>query len=90
MRGRSDEGRGCACGSIIKRRTVNIAQHKTGVSLEEGFWRALKEIAAARNVAMNKLAVIDAERNHANLSSVLRVFTLEFYQGDNEGWNIKY
>jgi predicted DNA-binding ribbon-helix-helix protein len=50
-------------------------------SLEAGFWRALKEIAAQEGTAVSQLvARIDTDREHANLSSTLRVYVLDHYR----------
>lgn len=62
----------------IVKHSVVIAGHRTSVSLEDAFWRALKEIAAQESVSLAALiARIDADRGEANLSSALRVFVLE-------------
>ena len=62
---------------VIKRSIV-IAGHRTSVSLEDAFWRTLKEIAAQNGVSLAALvATVDAQRGDANLSSALRVFALE-------------
>ena len=62
----------------VVKHSVVIAGHRTSVSLEDAFWRALKDIAAQENVSLAALiARIDAERGKANLSSALRVFALE-------------
>ena len=67
--------------SAVVKRSVVIDGHKTSVSLEDAFWKGLKEIARARNRTISDLiALIDAQRKHANLSSVIRLFVLEFYQ----------
>ena len=67
--------------SAVVKRSIVIAGHKTSVSLEDAFWKGLKEIARARNRTISDLiALIDAQRKHANLSSVIRLFVLEFYQ----------
>jgi predicted DNA-binding ribbon-helix-helix protein len=65
--------------SLVVKRSVVIAGHKTSVSLEEPFWKVLKEIAASRNIPLSNLvASVDREREHANLSSAIRLFVLEF------------
>jgi predicted DNA-binding ribbon-helix-helix protein len=67
--------------SSVVKRSIVVSGHKTSVSLEEAFWKALKEIAASRNTALSELvASIDAERHHANLSSAIRLFILDFYR----------
>ena len=56
---------------------MDIAGHRTSVSLEAPFWDALADIAARRKISINQLiAVIDKERA-GNLSSALRVFVLK-------------
>jgi predicted DNA-binding ribbon-helix-helix protein len=63
------------------KRSIMIAGHKTSVSLEESFWKALKEIALNRKMTLSALvASIDGQRVHGNLSSCLRLFVLDFYQ----------
>ena len=53
-------------GRVVKHSVV-IAGHRTSVSLEEAFWRALKEIAVADGVSLAALvAKIDAGRGEAN------------------------
>jgi predicted DNA-binding ribbon-helix-helix protein len=67
--------------SQVLKRSVVVAGLKTSVSLEEEFWKSLKEIAAERNMAVTELVgAIDAERNQANLSSAIRLFVLGFYR----------
>src|SRR5262245_5760014 len=63
--------------SIIKRSVV-IDGHKTSVSLEDAFWRGLKEIARAQQATLsNILAEIDKTRQQGNLSSAIRLFVLD-------------
>ena len=63
--------------SIIKRSVV-IGGHKTSVSLEDAFWRGLKEIARAQHATLsNIVAEIDKTRQHGNLSSAIRLFVLD-------------
>jgi predicted DNA-binding ribbon-helix-helix protein len=67
--------------SPVVKRSIVIAGHKTSVSLEDAFWRGLKEIASGRNATLSDLvASIDADRQHGNLSSALRLFVLNFYR----------
>ena len=66
--------------SLISKRSVVIAGHKTSVSLEETFWKALKEIGIGRNMGLSAMvATIDSERQNGNLSSAIRLFVLNFY-----------
>ena len=67
--------------SLVVKHSVNIDSHRTSISLEEGFWTALKEIAHERGETLQHLITsIDAGRQSGNLSSVLRVFILEYYR----------
>jgi predicted DNA-binding ribbon-helix-helix protein len=67
--------------SLVIKRSVVIAGHKTSVSLEDAFWKALREIAAARKMTLSDIiSSIDAERKQANLSSAIRLFILEFHR----------
>jgi predicted DNA-binding ribbon-helix-helix protein len=67
--------------SRILNRTITLKGHKTGVSLEEAFWTALKEIAAAKNIRASKLVeTIDNTRENINLSSAVRLYVLNFYK----------
>lgn len=73
--------------SPVVKRSIVIAGHKTSVSLEDAFWKGLKEIAVARELALSDLvATIDTDRHHGNLSSSIRLFVLDYYraQGNDE------
>ena len=68
--------------SPVSKHSIVIAGHKTSVSLEDAFWQALKEIAAARDVSLTELiAAIDGGRRDGNLSSAIRLFVLDHYRG---------
>lgn len=62
----------------VVKHSIVIAGHRTSISLEDAFWRALKEVAGQEGVSLAALvAQVDATRGEANLSSALRVFALE-------------
>lgn len=64
--------------SPIVKRSIIIAGHKTSVSLEDAFWKGLKEIAGKRDQTLYGLvSEIDAKRRHGNLSSAIRLFVLD-------------
>jgi predicted DNA-binding ribbon-helix-helix protein len=66
--------------SSIVKRSIVIGGRKTSVSLEDAFWKALREIAAAREMTLSDLVTsIDGNRSGANLSSAIRVFVLGVY-----------
>ena len=67
--------------SAVVKRSIVIAGQKTSVSLEDAFWRGLKEIASARRVTLSVIvADIDAGRTRGNLSSAIRLFVLDHYR----------
>ena len=67
--------------SPVAKRSIVLSGHKTSVSLEDAFWKELKAIANARDMTSSDLVeVIDAERQHGNLSSAIRLFVLDFYR----------
>ena len=62
---------------MIKKRSVDIAGHRTSVSIEAEFWAALRDIASQRKISINDLiAEIDGARD-GNLSSAIRVYVLK-------------
>ncbi len=67
--------------SPVVKRSIVIAGHKTSVSLEDAFWSGLKDIAVNRRATLSDLVgAIDAERQHGNLSSAIRLFVLDHFQ----------
>ncbi len=70
--------------SPVVKRSIVIAGHKTSVSLEDAFWKGLKEIANGRELTLSDLvATIDTDRRHGNLSSAIRLFVLDHYRAQN-------
>ena len=78
--------------SLVTKRSIRLDGHRTSVSLETAFWDELKSIADAQGVRINQLiAAIDSERRerqHNNLSSVLRLFVLEYYRSKMQRPNL--
>jgi predicted DNA-binding ribbon-helix-helix protein len=67
--------------SPVVKRSIVIAGHKTSVSLEDAFWKGLKEIAGTRDMTLSDLvSAIDSDRRHGNLSSAIRLFVLNHYR----------
>lgn len=72
--------------SPVIKRSIVIAGHKTSVSLEDAFWKGLKDIAAAQRTTLSDLvAAIDTARRHGNLSSAIRLFVLDHFQARTDG-----
>jgi predicted DNA-binding ribbon-helix-helix protein len=64
--------------SLIVKRSIVLAGHKTSVSLEDAFWSGLKAIAQGDHVTLSSMvADIDKQRLHGNLSSAIRLFVLD-------------
>jgi predicted DNA-binding ribbon-helix-helix protein len=67
--------------SLIVKRSIVTAGNKTGVSVEDAFWKGLKEIARGRNMTLSDLVTtINSKRKHNNLSSAIRLFVLDHYR----------
>ena len=67
--------------SLVFKRSVVIAGHKTSISLEDAFWDSLKEMASERSMTLQELVgEIDANREHDNLSSAIRLFVIGVYR----------
>ena len=66
----------------VVKRSIILRGHKTSISVEEPFWKTLKDIAASRRVTRSQLITdIDAQRKAGNLSSAVRLFVLnQYYQ----------
>jgi predicted DNA-binding ribbon-helix-helix protein len=66
--------------SLVLKRNVRLDERMTCISLEDAFWDALKEIAAAQQRSVfDLIAEINSERQQANLSSEIRLFVLNQY-----------
>jgi predicted DNA-binding ribbon-helix-helix protein len=61
-----------------RKHSLTLRGHRTSVSLEDEFWDAFREIAAAEGRAINDLAAqIDEERGaDCGLASAIRLFVL--------------
>jgi predicted DNA-binding ribbon-helix-helix protein len=69
--------------SPVLKRSIVLAGHKTSVSLEDEFWKGLREIAEERDMTLSDIATaIDSQRTHGNLSSAIRLFVLDFYRSE--------
>ena len=67
--------------STVVKRSIILAGHKTSVSLEDAFWRGLKDIATNRRMTMSDLvSSIDLDRQQGNLSSAIRLFVLDYFR----------
>ncbi len=62
---------------IVRKRSVEIAGHRTSLSLEAAFWSALKRLAAKEGVSLNKLIERIDRAREGNLSSAVRVYVPE-------------
>jgi len=67
--------------SLVIKRSIVVAGHKTSVTLEDAFWNGMKEIASGRNLTLSDLiTAVDSERQQGNLSSAIRLFVLDSYR----------
>ena len=69
--------------TVIVKRSIVIAGHKTSVSLEDAFWNSLKDIGRSYDLTLSELVGdIDTRRLNGNLSSAIRLFVLGHYRAD--------
>jgi predicted DNA-binding ribbon-helix-helix protein len=63
--------------------SLTLRGHRTSVSLEAEFWQAFREIASARDITINALAIeIDeARQTDIGLASAIRVYVLNHFRG---------
>jgi predicted DNA-binding ribbon-helix-helix protein len=67
--------------SRVAKRSIIIGSRKSSVSLEDAFWNALNEIASEEGLTASVLVTgIDNDRQHANLSSAIRLYVLDYYR----------
>lgn len=66
--------------SHVVKRSVVIAGHKTSVSLEDAFWDVLKDAAVRSGRTLSDLVseIDDARSDGANLSSMIRLYVLDY------------
>lgn len=64
--------------SPVIKRSIVIDGTKTSISIEDAFWRSLKDIATERRLTISALvSTIKANRSqNSNLSSAIRVYIL--------------
>ena len=66
--------------SSIVKRSVPLHGQRTSVSLEDAFWKALREIAYHQHVSLSYLIEsINTNRKQGNRSSPIRLFVFELY-----------
>lgn len=66
--------------SRIRKYSVEIDGRDTSISLEPDFFNGLREIAAARQLSINRiLTELDADKP-VNLASTARLYVLSHYQ----------
>ncbi len=61
----------------VAKRSVVVAGHRTSISLERGFWDALRELAQAESKTINQLVSEIDQGRTGNLSSAIRVYVLQ-------------
>ena len=67
--------------SLVIKRSIVIAGHKTSVSLEDMFWTGLNDIAERQNVTLSPMVGdVDTRRQQGNLSSAIRLFVLDQFR----------
>ena len=65
--------------SHIVKRSIVLAGHRTSITLEDAFWKGLKEIAAKHDTSVQRVVAAVRSQHRGNLSSALRLFVLDYY-----------
>jgi predicted DNA-binding ribbon-helix-helix protein len=80
--------------SPVIKRSIYLDGHKTSVSLEDAFWRGLKDIARSQELTIAEVVSDIDTRRQGNLSSAIRLFVLDTIRtqvsrsfGDHVGTN---
>lgn len=64
---------------LLRKRSLQLAGHRTSIALEPEFWTVLEAMAQARGASLASLVLgIDAERGERPLASACRVAALAF------------
>jgi len=64
---------------LLRKRSLQLAGHRTSIALEPEFWAVLEEMAKTRGASLAGLVLrIDAERGERPLSSACRIAALAF------------
>jgi predicted DNA-binding ribbon-helix-helix protein len=67
--------------SCVVSHSINLDGRLTSISLEDDFWRSLKDIAASQQLSIRDLvSKIDSERKQGSLSAAVRLFVLNHYK----------
>ena len=70
--------------SLVVKRSVVVSGRNTSITLEDAFWRALREIAKSQRFNISEMiSAIDSARTHGNLSSAIRIFVLDHYRASS-------
>ena len=63
----------------LRKRSLQLAGHRTSIALEPEFWAVLEEMARARGASLAALVLrIDADRGERPLASACRVAALSW------------
>ena len=64
----------------MRKHSLEIAGHRTSVTLEDEFWNALRGLAKRQGRSLNVLVAEIDEAREGNLSSAIRVHVLKAAQ----------
>ena len=65
---------------MLIKKSITLKKHRTSLSLEIEFWKALSKIAEKKNLSIERLiSEIDIERK-SSLASSTRVFILKYFE----------
>jgi predicted DNA-binding ribbon-helix-helix protein len=66
----------------LRKRSLQLAGHRTSIALEDEFWQVLEEMARARGLSLAGLMLaVDAGRGERPLASACRLAALAHARG---------
>jgi len=73
--------------TVLAKRSLTIAGHRTSLALETEFWDALDAIASARSLSLAALIreIDERRRGKGTLSSTVRVYVLKWFRNEPAG-----
>lgn len=72
------------------KRSLTLHGHRTSVSLEDEFWQAFQQIAAAQGLPISTLAaqIDDARTTDIGLATAIRLHVLRHFRAAAEGLEV--
>jgi predicted DNA-binding ribbon-helix-helix protein len=64
----------------LKKHSVTLSGHSTSITIEDVFWKSLKDIAQEKGISLKSLVEEIDQNRDGNLCSALRVYVCLHYK----------